>query len=1153
MAKLFISYARSTVARARLMAETLEAEGHEVWIDDQLLSHRSFTDSIEEKLNSADAVVVVWSMDATRSEWVRAEANRARLAGKLVQVRLDSCALPLPYDEIHCIDISSWSGDFQTPQWRAVLASIAAVTGNPTQSASIAPGRSSTGRLAGAAGEHRRGERRQVTALYCDLMDAGSLAARLDPEDMMQVLDIYQAACDDIIAQHGGSIAKYMGHGLLAYFGYPRGDEEEAANAVRAGLALCEHIGGLDLPERVALRIRVGVATGLVVISELIGRNAVRETGVVGETPNLATQLETVAPPNAVVVSEATRRITSGLFTYRDLGSVSLPGYENGVRAFEAAESTQVASRSQARTHNPATPLFGRESELSQMLESWSLACQGEGQIVLLQGEAGIGKSSLMDAFRARVRETPSVQIAWYCGPNHSQTSLHPISEQLARAAGFERGDSPDLRRDKLFSFLRRHDVSGPLGHAVLADLLAIPPENPDPTEGLTPERRKAVTLDTMLSVMERWAADQPALFIFEDLHWADPTTLELLDLAIRRAVDHPWLILATARPEFEARWSDHADVRDIQLGRLGRDDSERLCESLGAEALLPPDVVRQIIERADGIPLFVEEITKSVLEATAAAGGRDSAARISIPGTLQDSLVARLDRLGQAKHVACLAAAIGRRFGYELLAAIAPSPATELRQTLRELTKSGLVERSGVPPNSQYIFKHALIRDAAYEALLKKEREALHGKIAGALTTLFPETPRADPALLAYHLTESGAFAEAIPLWAEAGRQAASRAAHAEAVSRLQTALDLIRRLPPDAGRTGLELQLLLGLAVSLGASRGYSIPEVETVLSEARAICDRLGNVADLYWVLRNLCNFSISVSDLVAAEESAWLCSDIADQTGANEHRIEADAALGYIFTMKGALPAARLHIERAISLYREVNGAELTFPTPQDPMVVALGVYPLVLCAMGDTAAADVAVDDALRHARALGRSFDLAYALSWAATHDNIVGKYERSLALSKEALAICESNRSDTYAIVAKNQISYCVGRTSHAPELTRTLSEGTESMRKLGALSMRSYFLCLLGEMEFSSGDPKAALSTIDTAIDHALRFDDRFMLSRLYFRRAEVLAAMPNASPDAVTDSLRSAVSTAEEQGALEFANQALARLAGVGAVEI
>ncbi len=1152
MAKLFISYARSTAARARLIAETLEAEGHEVWIDDQLLSHRSFTDSIEEKLNSADAVVVAWSNDATRSEWVRAEANRARLAGKLVQVRLDSCALPLPYDEIHCIDISSWSGDFQLPQWRAVQASIAAVTGNPTQSTLIAPGRPSTGRRAGAPAEQRRGERRQVTALYCDLMDTGSLAS-LDPEDMMQVLDVYQAACDDIIAQHGGSIAKYMGHGLLAYFGYPRGDEEDAANAVRAGLALCEHIGGLDLPEKVALRIRVGVATGLVVISELIGRNAVRETGVVGETPNLATQLETAAPPNAVVVSAATRRITSGLFTYRDLGSVSLPGYENGVRAFEAAESTQIASRSQARTHNPATPLFGRESDLSQMLESWSLACQGDGQIVLLQGEAGIGKSSLVDAFRARASETPSVQTTFYCGPNHSQTSLHPISEQLARAAGFERGDSPDLRRDKLFGFLRRYDVSGPLGHAALADLLAIPPENPDPTEGLTTERRKAVTLDTMLSFVERWAVDQPALLIFEDLHWADPTTLELLDLAIRRAVDRPWLILATARPEFEARWSDHADVRNIQLGRLGHDDSERLCESLGAKALLPADVVRQIIERADGIPLFVEEITKSVLEATAAAGERDSAARISIPNTLQDSLAARLDRLGQAKHVACLAAAIGRRFGYELLAAIAPSPAAELRQSLRELTKSGLVERSGVPPNSQYLFKHALIRDAAYEALLKKEREALHGKIAVALTTLFPETPQADPALLAYHLTESGAFAEAIPLWAEAGRQAASRAAHAEAVSRLQTALDLIRRLPPDAGRTGLELQLLLGLAVSLGASRGYSVPEVRTVLSEARTICDRLGNVADLYWVLRNLCNFSITVSDLVAAEESAWLCSAIADQTGASEHRIEADAALGYIFTMKGAFPTARLHIERVISLYKKVNGAGLTFPTPQDPMVVALGVYPLVLYALGDTAAANAAVDDALAHARALGRSFDLAFALSWAATHDNIVGNYVRSLALSKEALAICESNRSDTYANVAKNQISYCVGRTSHAPEMTKALTEGTASLRKLGVLSMRCYYLCLLSEMELSYGDATAALSTIDTAIDHALQFGDRYMLSRLYYRRAEALTILPNAGSVAVTDSLQLAVSTAEEQGAREFASQARARLAGIGGVEI
>ena len=1147
MAKIFISYARSTAERARLIADTLTAGGHEVWIDDQLLAHRSFTDTIEEQLTSADAVIVVWSADAARSEWVRAEANRARIAGKLVQVRLDSCALPLPYDEIHCIDISAWSGDFQVPQWRSVLASIAAVTGHQRGLAPIEPERSPRSRGANASKEPRRAERRQVTALYCDLMDAGSLAASLDPEDMMQVLDVYQSACDDIIAQHGGAVAKYMGHGLLAYFGYPRGDEEEAANAVRAGLTLCERVGGLEFPANVALRLRVGVATGLVVISELIGRNEIREAGVVGETPNLATQLESVAPPNGVIVSEATRRITEGLFTYRDLGSVALAGYERGVRAFEAADATQVSSRSQARTHNPATPLFGRGSELAQMLESWTLTCEGEGQVVLLQGEGGIGKSSLVDAFRGRAAETPSVQTTWYCGPNHSQTALHPICEQFSRAAGFERGDGADLRRDKLFNLLSSYGVADPQVHAVLADLLGIAMEASDLTGGLTPERRKAMTLDTLLSIMDVWASEKPALFVFEDLHWADPTTLEFLDRATRRAVDHPWLILATARPEFEARWADHADIRDIQLGRLGRADSARLCASLGAEAILPADVVRQIIERADGIPLFVEEITKSVLEA-AAASGPDSVARVSIPSTLQDSLAARLDRLGRAKDVACLGAAIGRRFGYELLAAIAPYPAAELRQALRELTKSGLVERSGVPPNSHYMFKHALIRDAAYEALLKRERETLHGRIATALRDLFPETRQADPAILAYHLTESGALAEAIPLWAEAGQQAASRASHAEAVSRLQTALDLVRRLPPDTAHLGLELQLLLGLAVSLGASRGYSVPEVEKALSEARTICDKLGNVADLFWVLRNICNFSITVSDLAAAEETARLCSDIADRTGASEHRIEADAALSYIFTMKGELQEARLHIERAVRLYREVNGAKLTFPTPQDPMVVAMGSYPLVLYALGETAAAEAAVTDALAHARALGRSFDLAYALSWLATYDNIIGNHDRALKRSQEALAICESNRSDTYAIIAKNQISYCLGQTSNAPELRTTLSEGVESMRKIGALSMQSYFLYLLGELEYSSDDPEAAIAAMNSAIDHALRFGERYLLSRIYCRRADMLADLPDSDLTAMTDSLRLALSAAEAQGAKAFAAQARARLATV-----
>ena len=1137
MAKIFISYARQTQTEAQLIAETLRGGGHEVWIDDQLLAHRAFADTIEEQLNAADAVVVLWSAHASTSQWVRAEASRAHKAGKLVQARLDGGPLPMPFDQIHCIDLSSWRGDYDVPQWRSLLASVAAVTGGVRPPAA---------KPARATGVDRRSERRQVTALYCDLVDAGSLAARLDPEDMMQVLDVYQAACDDAISQYGGVIARYTAHGVLAYFGYPRGDEEEAANAVRASLALRDAVGRLDVASGVVLRTRAGIATGLVVVGELVGGGGVaREPGVVGETPNLATQLETVASANTVVVSTTTRRLTEGLFTYRELGPVILPGYELPVKAFEALDATDVGSRSQARTLTDATPLVGRQGELASMLDCWALAREGEGQVVLLQGEAGIGKSRLVEAFRRKVAETPSVHTVWHCGPQHGANALHPIAQQLAHAAGFERSDDADHRRAKLAAFLEQYGANAAQSHAVLADLLGIPAEVDSPIETLTPEKRKAVTLDTLLAMMDRASSDQPALFVIEDLHWCDPTTLELLDRATRRAADRPWLILATARPEFEAKWSDHADVNHIRLGRLDHGDAQRICDSLGAEALLPEALVSKIIARSDGIPLFVEEITRSVLEAMANAPTADAAAAVTIPNTLQDSLVARLDRLGPAKQVASLGATIGRRFSYELLAAVAPQPPAELRQALRDLTKAGLLERTGAPPNSHYIFRHALIRDAAYESLLKREREALHGRIAEALRDLFPEMARADPALLAGHLTERGAIAEAIPLWAEAGGRAASRGAHVEAVSHLQKALDLLRRQPATKDRAGFELNLLLGLAVSLAGSRGYCVPEVADALAEARAICDGLEGDARLFAVMQNSCSFAIVAGDLPTAGAAAERCAKIAAESGGVEQLIEGDNMLAVVGHLRGELTAARGCAERAIRRYRGHNGPKLVFEHLVDPLLGSLAVLALILDAVGDPVGADKAANELLEHARALGRSFSLVHGLSWNAAHHIIREDYRSALSSALEARELCDANGYESYRGGTNFVCAFAMGRLGKLDSAIETANQATVEFDRLGMGLMLHFHLTELAGLHFAAGDTGKALVTIDLAIAKAIETGERWYLSPAHRRRAEILARIPGADPAAISAALQESIAVAEAQGATAFAARARALL--------
>jgi len=1127
-----------------LIAETLRAAGHQVWIDDELLAHRSFTDSIEQELNAADAVIVVWSNHAVRSEWVRSEASRARQAGKLVQVRLERCQLPMPYDQIHCVDLSSWSGDQDIPAWRSVLASVAAVTGVAPAGLRASPGASSQG--SGGAG--RRSERRQVTALFCDLVNSGSLAARLDPEDMMHVFDIYQAARDDIITQHDGAITETTGHRLLAYFGYPRADEEEAAKAVRAALALCEAVGRLDLPAGVELQMRVGVATGLVVIADVARGGGAG--GVVGETPHLAALLESIAPPNAAVVSEATRRITEGLFTYRDLGAQALPGYQDPVKAFEAVESTAVASRSQARPRSKKDILFGRETELALMLQRWALAREGEGQVVLVQGEGGIGKTRLVDSFSRHLGDAADARNTWYCAPQYSYSTLHPIVSQLARAAGFDRADDVDTRRVKLGGLLDQYGATAPASHAVLANLLGIPVEADDPVSALIPSKRKALELDTLLAMMDRRAGSQPALFVIEDLHWADPTTLELLERAIQQAAERRWMILATARPEFEANWSEHADITHIQLGRLTRADAARICAELGADALLPAETVGEIVARSDGVPLFVEEMTKSVLEAVANAPKTAGVARVAIPNTLQDSLAARLDRLGSAKLVASLGAAIGRRFSYELLAAVASQPAAELRQALRELVRAGLVERSGVPPDSHYLFKHALIRDAAYESLLKREREALHGRIAGALGERFPETAASEPALVAYHLTESGAIAAAVPLWAEAGRRAAAQAAHAEAASYLRTALDLVRRTPADAGRAGLELQLLADLGASLSASQGYSVPEVARVLAEARAICDSLGDVNGLFVVLLRSGALAIVDGDVVAAEEAARRCAEISEQTGLVEHRIEADEVLAGVAMMKGDLAAAKLHCERGVKAYRENDGPGRTFWNVPGPLTVCLAYLPLALHAMGDSAGAERAASEMVTHLSSLAPNFDLAFGSIFQSLYNIVIDNSPRALRFAEQALLICEENGYDTFAAGAVPLKAVALGRQGNLEASIEMAARAHETLARLRVRFMHTLSIAQFANLQAAAGDTAAALSTIDQAIAHSREFTDRYYLSPALRHRAEILAQMPDADPAEVAAALREAVAVAEAQGAEAFASRARSLLKDVAA---
>jgi class 3 adenylate cyclase len=617
-------------------------------------------------------------------------------------------------------------------------------------------------------------ERRQVTILFCDVVGSTELATRLDPEDLREVLDAYRRCVAEVLARFGGFVAKYMGDGVLAYFGYPQAHEEDTEQAVRAGLAIVEAVGRLALPHR--LEVRLGIATGLVIVGDLIGLGAAQEQAVVGETPNLAARLQALAEPNTVVIAAATRRQIGDLFELRDLGPQALKGFAGASEAWKVLGESEVASRFEA-LRSRATPLIGREEELELLLRRWQQAKAGEGRVVLLSAEAGIGKSRLAEALRERIAGEPHRRLRYFCSPHHSESALYPIIGQLERAAGFARDDTPAAKWRKLTVLFADDGSTDDL--ALLADLLSLA-AGPGTAVGLTPQQKKERTFEALMRLLDDLARQRPVLMVFEDLHWMDPTSRELLDRAIARVERLPVLLIASFRPDFQPSWTGLPHVTMLALNRLGRRDGATLVERIAGTAALPADLIAEVVERTDGVPLFLEEVTKALLET---AGGADGATargiiagipgeRVAVPPTLQASLLARLDRLGPAaREIAQTGAAIGRDFSYELLAAVAGSGDAETRAALGQLVAAGLLFQRGTPPAADYQFKHALVQDTAYGTLLRSPRQALHGRIAAAIETHLPDRVDREPEILAFHLGEAGQTESAAVHWRKAAR----------------------------------------------------------------------------------------------------------------------------------------------------------------------------------------------------------------------------------------------------------------------------------------------------------------------------------------------------------------------------------------------
>src|SRR6516165_9433547 len=814
-------------------------------------------------------------------------------------------------------------------------------------------------------------ERRQLTVMFSDLVGSTELSTRLDPEDLREVIAAYHRAVAEVVAGFDGLVAKYMGDGVLNYFGYPQAHEDDAERAVRAGLGVIEAVGRLDV-KSVELQARVGIATGLVVVGDLIGAGSAQEQSVVGETPNLAARLQALAEPDSVVIAAGTRRLLGDLFEYRDLGTIEVKGISAPVPAWRVLRPSMVASRFEALRGSALSPLIGRDEEISLLLRRWERAKTGDGQVVLISGEPGIGKSRITAALEERLHPEPYFRLRYFCSPYCRDSALYPFIDQLWHAAESARDGPPAAKLEKLEALLTRASPPGE-DVALLADLMSLPASAHHPLPNLSPQRKKERTLEALIHQLEGLACRQPVVVVFEDVHWIDPTSRDLLDLVVERVRNLPVLLVVTFRPEFQPPWIGQPQVTMLALNRLDRRERTALVAQIAGSEALPGEVVAQIAERTDGVPLFVEELTKSVLESGVPVVG--------IPTTLHDSLIARLDRLASVRLVAQIGAAIGRQFPYVLLRAVSDLPEDELRAALARLAASELVFQRGIPPDAVYTFKHALVQDAAHGSLLRSTRQQLHAQIAEALEAHSPELMDSQPELFAQHYAEAGLFEKSVAYWGKAGQRAAARSAMAEAAAQLQKALNQLALLPDDPERRRRELELRSSLGAVLFAVKGYAGLETGHAYASARELWEQLGSPSEFLHVSYGQSRYHAHRGEFDLALRLDEDLLRLSQQRGDSAGLVLGHYSSGRNLMLSGRFVSSLAHLEDVLVLYDPVSDSSLVRQAGESPHVNSLALLGIVLFCLGYPNQALARSNAAITEARKLTHPPSLASSLS----------------------------------------------------------------------------------------------------------------------------------------------------------------------------
>jgi class 3 adenylate cyclase/tetratricopeptide (TPR) repeat protein len=978
-------------------------------------------------------------------------------------------------------------------------------------------------------------ERRQVTVLFSDLVGSTALAARMDPEDLRELISAYHKCVAGTVRRFGGFVAQHLGDGVLACFGYPEAHEDDAERAVGAGLELIAGVGALQTPA--ALQTRVGIATGLVVVGDLTGLGEERERGIIGETPNLAARLQGIAEPNSVVIAEATRRLLGNLFALKDLGARDLKDV-GPVGAWVALRASTIESRFEALHPSGLTAFVGREEETKLLLRRWSRVKSGNGQVVLISGEAGIGKSRLTAALLENLAPEPHTRLRYFCSPQHTDSAFYPIVGQMERAAGFLYNDTLRQKLDKLDALLAQTSTSIE-DAALIAEMFSLPNDGRYPSLALTPRQRRQKTMEALTAQIEALSQQKPVMMILEDAHWADPTSLEAFGRAIERIRSLRVLLLVTFRSEFDVPRVARSYVRTLIVNRLAEHEAGAMIDRIAGNRLLSARIRQDVIERTDGIPLFVEEMTKAVLEAESETAAERAVAAVpsralAVPASLHASLMARLDRLGgPAKELAQVAAAIGREFSHPLLASVVRQPEAVVESTLNRLIVAGLLFRRE-SPRATYLFKHALVQDAAYGMLLRETRRELHGRIAKALEDHFPGTVEAQPELIAHHFAQAELGEKAVRYWLKAGATAVSRSANLEAISHMHNGLLRLNTMPFDDKRARLELELQLTLGQALIAARGYTAGETTAAFARAEELVEKIGDAGQRYSALYGIFVGRLIGGHIEAASDTIGRLCQLAASDEDDAYLCLAHRLHGSLLFFRGDLSIAREYLQKAVALYGPVQQQKLAFHFGPDTGSAAQIFLAMTEWLRGRPESALRTAQSAITNARRLENALTLGQVQALAAQLHYMSQDYEGMLQLSREGSNNCERAGILYFGAICRSYQIWSQAWRSNPADYIEEFRRSLATYEEMRCGLQLGLFHSMLGQLLLAAGDPAEAAKEAETALAKVSVDGERWWAPEIHRTLGDVLLALPNHEPEAESCYVR-AIAEARHTGGL------------------